>query len=187
MQILPDLYISSVCLIYSGWVGFMGHGWTGGLRSPASPVIPRHRCYPHVLLHRQSRQSWEHPREVDAGSAPFLPKRSDHSRGQQTGSSQRRNDKTRAHEDGTGTSSTGGGQGCCREDQRLLVPGVLGKDQGWRATGVWDGNAGGSPDKEEEEDRLSCSLGYERRASREIGVSQTMTDKLNEWMNGLAY
>ena len=132
----------------------MGHGRSGGLRPSASALLPRHRRHPHVFLHRQSRQSREHPREVDAGGEALLSQRADHPRGQQEGSEERREHEARAYEDETGTGATGGRARHVRQDQRLRLPRVLGQDEGRRPRGVRDGHQGGAAGEETKEGRL---------------------------------
>ena len=63
-----------------GRAGVVGHGRSGGLRSPPAALLPRHRRHPDVFQHRLARLAREHPREVDAGSQTLLSQRSHHSR-----------------------------------------------------------------------------------------------------------
>jgi len=145
-----------ICMI--GGISPVGHCWTGRLRSAPSIVVPGHRRYSHVLFHRQSRQLGKYPGEVDAGSPPLLPERSDHSRRQQERSAPGRDDQARADEDEAGAGEARGGQGRRGEDQCILIPRVLGEDQGRSPTGVRDGHARGTSGEEEEEDRVPATL-----------------------------
>ena len=125
-----------------------------------------------MLFHRQPGQPGKHPGEVDAGGAPLLPERSHHPCRQQEGSSPGRDDQTRTYEDETGTGETGGGKNRRREDQRVRIPRVLGKDQGRRPTGVRNGHQGGASDEEETEDRMPAVLAI-TACSRVLSAPQT--------------
>ena len=69
----------------------MGHGWSGGLRSPPAAVLPGHRRHLDVLQHRFAGLAREHPREVDAGGQTLLPQRPHHLGRQQEGETRRPN------------------------------------------------------------------------------------------------
>ena len=141
----------------------MGHGRSGGLRPSASALLPRHRRHPHVFLHRQSRQSREHPREVDPRGASLLSQRADNPGGKQEGSATRRQHDPGVEEDEARAGETRGGPRHGREDQRIRLPRVFGQDEGGRPRGVRDGHQGGAAGEEEASRALQPPISLGRR------------------------
>ena len=146
-------------VLVAGGAGAVGHGRAGGLRPPAAALLPRHRRDPHVLLDRQSRQSGEHPREVDARGEALLPERADHPRRQQEGPAARREHDQRAEEDAPGAGEAGGRARHVGEDQRVRLPRVLGEDEGGRPVGVRDRHARRAAGEEEGQEALPAVVG----------------------------
>ena len=52
---LFDFYPHHLSTEIVGWASVVGHSRSGRLRQTEAPVLPRHRCHPHVLLHRLAR------------------------------------------------------------------------------------------------------------------------------------
>jgi hypothetical protein len=74
---MRELKLMMSCILLLGGAGFMGYGWTGGLRSIASTQLSRHRRNSHVLLGGLTGLVGKYSRKVDTRSeypALCLPK-----------------------------------------------------------------------------------------------------------------
>jgi len=146
------------CLSAVGWVGIVGYGWPRGLWPSEASVLSRHRCHPDVLFHRQSRQSGEYPREMDARGSSLLSQCADHPRRQQEGPSDGRRHQAGISEDEAGTSAPGRWTSYGRQNRCLWVFGMLSKDQRWSSCSFRDGHTCCAPGQKEEEAKVSPTL-----------------------------
>ena len=146
------------CFVALGWVGIVGYGWPRGLWPSEASVLSRHGCHPDVLFHRQSRQSGEHPREMDARGSSLLSQRADHSRRQQEGPSDGWDNQAWVNETEARARPAGRRQGHGWQNRCLCLPGVLCQVKRGRPTGVWNGNKGSSAVEKEKKGCLQSDL-----------------------------
>ena len=130
----------------------------GRLRSPASPLLPRHRRHSHVFRSRSARQPREHPRKVGPRSPTFLPQRSI-----PPDCHQERLAKRPGHQIFDGSRQArdnphGARPDDVREGRSVCLPGVLRKDTGGSSGSFRRSDSRSSCQAQQDKKRLHFTL-----------------------------